>query len=259
MGWTLLRSLHNKLLEVKGSIVSINYSNYTLDELFDVNENIDREKYPERYKQLCEEIQRRKETGEFEQKIQEFEEQEDDDDDENEFIIEFSAEENGKSRKLFFIGFILINVVVLAFVLPKYIVSDLANIHEYSTEIDFIECHKEEVIDDETDKVYTYFDLNIGSYQDTFSAVGIGEGKCKNVARSLKVGTNVSIWHENGLIHQLKTQDKMLLPYVYMESKVRELRTDDANFYWFGLVFIWAILFKSVVNAVVPGTFTSNK
>jgi hypothetical protein len=239
--------------------VSINYSNYTLDELFDVHENIDRDNYPERYKQLCEEIQRRKETVEFKQKNQEIEEQEDEEDDEDEFIIEFSADGNGTSRKLFILGFILVNVVILAFVLPKYIVSDLANIHEYSTEIDFIECHKEEVVDDETDKVYTYFDLNIGSYQDTFSAVGIGEGKCKNLARNIKVGTNVSIWHEGGLIHQLKSQDKLLLPYIYMKPKVRELRTNDANFYWFGLVFVWVILFKSVANAVVPGTFTSNK
>jgi hypothetical protein len=236
--------------------VSINYSNYTLDELFDVNENIDKDKYPDRYKQLCEEIQRRKESGEFERKVQETE---DEDDNENEFIIEFSSEGKGTNRKLFILGFILINVVVLALVLPKYIISDLANIHEYSTEVDFIECHKEEVIDDETDKVYKYFDLNIGSGQDTFSAVGIGEGKCKNLARSLKVGTNISVWHEDGLIHQIKSKDKMLLPYVYMESKVRELRTDDANLYWFGLLALWVMLFKSVTNAVVPGTFTSNK
>jgi hypothetical protein len=235
--------------------VSINYSNYTLDELFDVNENIDKDKYPDRYKQLCEEIQRRKESGEFERKVQETE---DEDDNENEFIIEFSSEGKGTNRKLFILGFILINVVVLALVLPKYIISDLANIHEYSTEVDFIECHKEEVIDDETDKVYKYFDLNIGSGQDTFSAVGIGEGKCKNLARSLKVGTNISVWHEDGLIHQIKSKDKMLLPYVYMESKVRELRTDDANLYWFGLLALWVVLFKSVANAVVPGTFTSN-
>lgn len=242
-------------LEVKGSIVSINYSNYTLDELFDVNENIDKDKYPERYKQLCEEIQRRKESGEFERKVQEIEEQKD----ENEFIIEFSSEGKGTNRKLFILGFFLINVVVLAFVLPKYIVSDLANIHEYSTEVDFIECHKEEIIDDETDKVYTYFDLNIGSYQDTFSAVGIGEGKCKNLARSIKVGANVSIWHEDELIHQLKSKDKMLLPYVYMEPKVRELRTDDASLYWLGLLALWVMFFKSLTNAFVPGMFTSNK
>ncbi|MBA6363700.1 hypothetical protein H4J42_08085, partial [Colwellia sp. BRX8-8] len=76
--------------------MSINYSNYTLDELFDVNQNIDKDKFPERYKQLCEEIQRRKESGEFEKKAQEIEDQEDEDDDENEFIIDFSAEGNGK-------------------------------------------------------------------------------------------------------------------------------------------------------------------
>lgn len=238
--------------------MSINYSNYTLDELLDVNENIDKDEYPERYKQLYEEIQRRKESDEFVRKVQEIEKQQDEEDDKNEFIIEFSSEGKGTSRKLFILGFILINVVVLALVLPKYIVSDLTNIHEYSTEINFIECYKEEVIDDETDEIYTYFDLNIGTYQDTFSAIGIGEGKCKNLARSLKVGTNVSIWHEGGLIHQLKTQDKMLLSYAYMESKVRELRTDDASSYWFGLVFFWVILFKSVANAVSPGTFISN-
>ncbi|KGJ95197.1 hypothetical protein [Colwellia psychrerythraea] len=239
--------------------MSINYSNYTLDELLDVNENINRDMYPERYKQLCEEIQRRKKNGEFERKAQEIKEKEDEDDEENEFIIEFSSEGKGTNRKLFILVFILINMVVLAFVLPKYMVSDLSNIHEYSTEIDFIECHKEEVIDDETDEVYTYFDLNIGSYQDTFSAVGIGEGKCKNLARDLKVGTNVSIWHEGGLIHQLKSKNSMLLPYAYMKSKVQDLRTGDANLYWFGLVALWFMLFKSVANAVVPGTFTSNK
>lgn len=65
------------MLDIQGSIVSINYSNYTLDELFDVNENIDKEKYPERYKQLCEEIQRRKESGELKHKMQEAENQHD--------------------------------------------------------------------------------------------------------------------------------------------------------------------------------------
>jgi hypothetical protein len=249
----------NGALEVKGNILSINYSNYTLDELFDVNQNIDKDKFPERYKQLSEEIQRRKENGEFEKKAQEIEDQEDDDDDENEFIIEFSAEGNGKKRKLFILGFILINLAVLAFVLPKYIVTDLTNIHEYSTKIDFVECHKEEVIDDETDKVYSYFDLNIGSYQDTFSAVGIGEGKCKNLARSLKVGSNVSIWHEDGLIHQIKSKNNILLPYVYMEPKVRELKTEGVKLYWFGLLALWVMLFKSVANAFFPGTFTSSK
>jgi len=239
--------------------VPINYSDYTLNELFDVNENIDKEQYPERYKQLCEEIQQRKDNGEFAEHAKKIKEQKDKNDDKYEFIIEFSTEGPSTTRQLFLLTFFLINIVVLAFVIPQYIVSDLANIHEYSTEIDFIECHKEEVIDNETDQVYTYFDLNISAYQDTFSAVGIGEGKCKNIAKSLNVGSNVSIWHEAGLIHQLKSQDSILLPYDYMKSKVRELRTGNANVYWFGLIALWLVLFKSVINAVVPRTYTANK
>jgi len=247
------------LWEAKGKIVVINYSDYTLDELFDVHENIDRDKYPQRYTKLCEEIQRRKETGEFQQSNPEAVEPDDDDEDENEFIIEFSSDGNKTIRKVFVLGFILINIVVLAFILPQYIVTDLVNIHEYSTEIDFIECAKEEVINDDTDEIHTFFDLNIGAYQDSFSAIGIGEAKCKTLASYLKIGTNVSIWHEDGLIHQLKSKDKILLPYIYMKDRVRDLRTDKAIFYWFGLAFFWAILFKSLVNAVVPGTFISNK
>lgn len=53
------------ILKVKGSIVLIDYTKYTVDELLDVNENINKDKYPERYKQLCDEIQRRKDRGEF--------------------------------------------------------------------------------------------------------------------------------------------------------------------------------------------------
>ena len=235
--------------------MSINYANYTLDELLDVNKNIDRGMYPDRYKQLSEEIQRRKQNGEFEKKSQEIEAQEDED----EFFIEFASDGNGISRKLFISAFVLINIVVLTFLLPKYIVSDISDIHEYSTEIDFIKCHKIEVIDDETDTVNNYFDLDINSYQDTFSAVDIGEEKCNNLAKNLKVGSNISIWHENGLIHQLKSQDDMLLSYSYMKPKVRELRTDGDYLYWIGLIVLWVILFKSLANAVVPGTFTLHK
>jgi len=228
--------------------------NYTLDELF-----IDKEKYPERYQQLCDEIQRRKDRGGFEPKLKEIEAREDVDDWPNELIIEFSSQGREINRKLFILGFILINVVLLAFALPKYIVSDLSSVHEYSTVIDFVECHKDEVVDDETDKVSAYFDLNIGSYQDIFSAVDIGTQKCKNLARDLNVGTTVSIWHDGGLIYQLKSDNGILLPYIYMKPKIRDLQTNDAMLYWFGVVALWFLLFKSVANAVVPGTFAHNK
>jgi hypothetical protein len=237
--------------------VTINYSNYTLDELLDVDENIDRDKYPDRYKQLSEELLRRKQNGEFEQKALQTEKLAKESR-EDEFIIEFAPEAKGTNRQLFICIFILINVAVLAFVLPKYWVSDLSDIHQYTTNISSIVCYKEEVTNSKTQKVTTYFDLNIGSFQDSFSAVGLNGSKCRTLARDLAPGTAVSIWHQDGLIHQMKSKEIMLLSYDYMKPRVRDIRTENVIFYWFGLLALWMLLFKSLVNAFRPGTFTAN-
>ena len=140
----------------------IDYSKYSSEDLLDVKENIDAEKYPERYQRLCAELELRRKNGELE-------ELEDDEDIEDEFVIEFSSEGKGTGRKLFICVFLLANLAVLALIIPKYSVTDIADVHKYNTTIDFIECHKEEVIDEETDKVTTYFDLNIGAAQEVFS------------------------------------------------------------------------------------------
>lgn len=235
--------------------MKIDYTKYTVPELLDVNENIDAEQFPERYNLLQEEIERRKTNKEFYQQIEEYDENEDNDFEANEIIIEFSSED--RSRKLFIGAFFLINLAVLAYMLPKYIVTDISDVHEYATEIDFIECREIDVINNETDEVSTYFDLNMTSFGSQFSAISIDGGKCHKLAKELKVGSAVSIWHEDGLIHQLKYNDKMKLSYAYLKSKVRNFRTDDVDFYWFGLVFLWVALFKSLVNAIVPGTFLS--
>lgn len=81
----------------------IDYTKYTVDELLDVNENINKDKYPERYKQLCDEIQRRKDSGEFEKREQKIEELQDDVEDE--IIIEFSPDGSATSRTIFVVGF----------------------------------------------------------------------------------------------------------------------------------------------------------
>ena len=235
--------------------MKIDYTKYTVPELLDVNENIDAEQFPERYNLLQEEIERRKTNKEFYQQIEEYDENEDNDFEANEIIIEFSSED--RSRKLFIGAFFLINLAVLAYMLPKYIVTDISDVHEYATEIDFIECREIDVINNETDEVSTYFDLNMTSFGSPFSAISIDGGKCHKLAKELKVGSTVSIWHEDGLIHQLKYNDKMKLSYAYLKSKVRNFRTGDVDFYWFGLVFLWVALFKSLVNAIVPGTFLS--
>lgn len=235
----------------------IDYSRYTVDELLDVHENIDRESYPDRFQALCEEIQRRKDNGEYEKRLEEIAEYEEDDDNEADFIIEFSSEGSGTIRKVFIAIFMLLNVIILAVVIPKYKVPELQQIHEYATEVGTVECKIEQVVDDETDKIYTYYDLNVESYQSVFTAVDIDGKTCQSIEKYLQAGDSISIWHERGIIYQLKAQNRVLLSYKYMKPRVRELNTYDAHMYWIGLLFLWGVLFKSLVNAIVPGTFIS--
>jgi len=237
--------------------MTINYSNYTVDELLEVDERIDKDKHPQLYKKLCDEIQRRKENGEFEEKKQEL-------DDENihssfnlEYIIEFSKEGSGKTRKIFILMFTLINIISLSFLIPKYIVPDLSSTHKYLTKIDSIECDTREIVNSETDDVYEYSDLNLTSYQDNFYAIGISRKKCKVLSNNLTVGSDVFIWHDNGLIYQLKFNNETLLSYNYMKPRILQLKTDDVLLYSMYLIAFWGLFFKSLVNAISPGTFVS--
>lgn len=236
--------------------MQIDYSKYHLEDLLDVKENIDAQMYPERYQHLCEEIELRRKKGEFD----ELELDEDDDDDEeDDFFIEFSSQGSGTGRKLFICAFLLVNLAILAFIIPKYMVSEIKDIHKYTTTIDSVECHKEELIDEETDRVSTFFDLHIGVQQDSFSAMGISQSRCNKIARDLAAGSEVSIWHEDGLIHQLASGNKNLLSYAYMKPKVRKLRAEKVEIFWLSLLALWILPFKSLANAVAPGTFVSDK
>ena len=107
--------------------MKIDYSKYTVAELLDVNENIDAGQFPHRHKLLQEEIERRKTSGELRPQVEEHDDS-DDSDDNNEIIIEFSAD--GHSRKLFIFGFLIVNLVILAYMIPKYIVTDIVEVHE---------------------------------------------------------------------------------------------------------------------------------
>ncbi|QYJ81283.1 hypothetical protein [Shewanella aegiceratis] len=235
--------------------MSVDYSKCTLDELLDVNDNIDKEQYPDRYQQLTDEIKRRRAAGEVASSRQGppdwlY-------DDEDDVFIEFASDGPKGSRYLFIFLFFMVNLIFLAYVLPKYHVAELADVHEYSTTIDAIQCRSSEVIDEETGG--TFYDLEITSFQDNFYAVNIGASKCHRLAQSLKVGEKIAIWHEAGLILQLKAANKTLLPYKYMKPKVRQFQTSYLIYFWFGLLIFWGGLFKSLVNALVPGTFKARE
>ena len=155
-------------------------------------------------------------------------------------------------------AFALINLIFLAFIIPKYIVKDISQIHEYSTQLASIECKEIELIDEETDKVTVVFDLNIHATGNVYSAVGIDKTKCQQLAKTLHSGDDVSIWHEEGLMYQLNSAQGILLSYQYLTPKIKALKSENVSFIWFGLLAVWAFLFKSLLNAISPGTFSKS-
>lgn len=66
---------------------------------------------------------------------------------------------------------------------------------------------------------------------------------CKYVAQEISKDKRVSIWHEDGLIHQLSSNNELILSYKLMRPKVKDFRTRGDNFYlillvMFNLVFL---------------------
>ena len=76
--------------------MKIDYTKYTVSELLDVQENIDKLAHPERYQLLCEEINFRKSNGEYHTYLKSFSTDESEDDDE--LVIEFSKGHKSWSR-----------------------------------------------------------------------------------------------------------------------------------------------------------------
>jgi hypothetical protein len=65
----------------------------------------------------------------------------------------------------------------------------------------------------------------------------------------------VSIWQQDELIYQLQMNQQMLLSYDYMAPKVRNFRTRGQLVYFFILLGLGILSFKSLYNAFIPGTF----
>lgn len=126
--------------------MSINYSSYTLDELIDVYHHIDKEQYPERFKRLCDEIDKRQQgisTHYLDSSnLDYFEEDDEDDDESNDFIIDFESSKLTPSRLIAGVLIALVNIVILSYLLPKYHVKPLADTHQFMTTIDAAQCKK---------------------------------------------------------------------------------------------------------------------
>lgn len=247
---------------LNGFIVKIDYSTYSLKDLVDVKNRIDVERFPENYDDLLNELERRRRSGHvngFYNKQRNLSDGDDDNDNTNEGIIfEFGVVGHKKRRITFLTAFFVFNLVMLAIVLPKYSVKSLSSVHKYNTLVSSLKCIREEIENEDTDAVSVYYDLAVISHDDKFTAFEVGKRMCNVLSRDFKVGDDITIWHHEGIVYQLKAKSRMLLSYKYLKPRIRAVQTLDTYFYWFGLFMFWVVLFKSFVNAMSPGTFTKN-
>ncbi|MDO6774320.1 hypothetical protein Q4591_03055 [Shewanella sp. 3_MG-2023] len=238
----------------------IDYSTYTLEELLDVKENIDSMTYPERYQRLLAEIK-------IKQKIKVKTVKDEPEVDDWSFywrnrqfsiIIEFDKSAPTKRWRMGFILFMFfVNAAVLTWILPDYVVTELKELHQYTTEIDTVECRQDTVIDEETDKVSYFYDIVINVYPVIFIAPNFSPQMCKYVAQEISKKQRVSIWQEDGLIHQLSSNNELILSYKFMRPKVKDFRTRNSIIYLIFLAMFNLIFFKSIINALTPGSFKS--
>lgn len=233
----------------------IDYRRYTDDELLDVERHINQVAFPERYKQLQDEIKRRQALGIFNvppelppKELNNTYWRN------NEIIFEFTS--ISKSWRITFVAtYLLVNIAVLAWIIPNYYVSPFHSLHLYTTTIDDVDCRKDSVENEKTGEISDYYDIVISAYPNTFIAPNIHYSKCQHIASTLTTQADVSIWQQDGLIHQLKINQQMLLSYDYMKSKIREFRTRGLTVYFFILFALGVLSFKSLYNAFYPGTF----
>ncbi|GGP81370.1 hypothetical protein [Shewanella ulleungensis] len=233
----------------------INFRKYKNVELLDALYKMNQQVFPERYQQLCDEIARRKQNGQL--KV----EKSSVDNinhvgfwDHRELIIEFT-QTHKVFRIAFLVLYLLFNIIAITFIASKYWVTDISKVHQYTAVIDQATCHKDTVEDEESGRIDEYYDVVVSIYPDIFLAPNLPTATCNKIAATLTPGSQISIWHQDGLIHQLVLNQNTLLSYKYMKSKIRDFNSRGYLLYLFCLFLMPLVFFKSLYNAVYPGTF----
>ncbi|SFC92135.1 hypothetical protein [Pseudoalteromonas denitrificans] len=235
--------------------MNLDYTKYSISELLDVEQNIDKKTYPERYQLLCEEIAYRKSNGEYQQFLKQCATDENESSNDKEFILSFSSGNKMWARKAFIVFFVVVNLGVFLNFISRHTVTSFDDLEVYTTTINQVECLVETVEDTETDIEYFYYDLKVG----VFSALNIDGNKCQKLAKTLALGNEVTLWQSEGVIFQLMTDETMHLSYAYLKQQVIKLKTENDFSIFLGLALFWFFLYKSLANAIKPGTFKTKK
>lgn len=228
--------------------MDINYSNYSLEELFEAKESIDKSKYQSRYQAILAEIELRKKQGEQVPVV-------DDELEEKQFwqklfVYNFSDK---KYRVTFALGFTIVCLHLLSNILPALFHTKLSNLPPYETTIDLVLCKSIPYTYKGKDR--TSYDFKLKSYGFSFYVVDMKKGPCQNAASQLKKGDTVTIWYENDLIYQLAHGDNMILPYDSTKRYVWHEKLNMVFVYIFILFLFVNLFFKSFINCFSPNTF----
>lgn len=240
--------------------MKVDYTTYSLKDLLDVKSRIDVERFPENYEALIDEIERRRRSGNLhgnntDHLINNYD-YDDDDDEEDLFFLDFKPNGNKKRRRFVICAALIITAWALLLIGKDYWVTSLDEVRKYDTTVSSMKCVITDVENEETDEVRRYIDLDVMSDIDRFTAFDISQRMCNTIKSEYPTGSPISIWHKDGIIYQLKSDERMLLSYRLLKSRIRAFQTQDMYFYIFGLLFFWALAFKTVINAISPGTFT---
>lgn len=239
--------------------MKIDYSTYSLEELLQASECIDKQRYPERFQLLKAEIRKRlaakedkkivQQQSQWEQTLHMMDEEED-----NRWYIEFDND----SPKLFRFGFLALYFTAIALLLPKTFlqpsIPQYNDLPRYQIYIKSARCKTQNYRDD--GHTYSYSEFLIQGYGIRFYAPDIHRSACKRLEKQLSPGTDVQIWHDQGAIFQLQLQEDILLSNDYMRSIYQRYQSQESRDYF---IFLLVVIFAgaaSAINAIRPGTFS---
>lgn len=228
------------------------YGSYSTIELLEVQQNIDRDKFPSRAAQVDAELEQREKNGEdIHAENTKYDEHKnifhymDEEEAGFELILDFQGNENILFRRLFICVLIAVHVFVFGMIWSKTSIPEYQELPDYLINVENVRC-----------VTRGHNDLIIESYGYNFYAVDIRRSLCRKLARIIPKESDVKIWHLDGIIFHLTLDDDVLLSHEYLRNHYRSNRIERQKG-WFVFLFIfWIFFFKSAINAIWPGTFT---
>lgn len=174
-------------------------------------------------------------------------------------IADFDGPDSTTKRMLFVILLLLLSLLFIFPTIPNYPTKALAQTHRFDVVPSSVLCqqHSPSTI---TGPNQFFFDLHIRAGNDMFTALNVPQAHCQQIAKQMKTPSKLSLWHHRYLIHQLGSEGKEdnLLPYQQQVKQTKAVIDAKNGSHWLnaiGLLILWLLAFRTLVNAIKPGSF----